>query len=100
MGAVHCCVACSIESQGNRECTDIKLVKMSTKPAVVLTCIFRRVLAALMHLREIRGELFVEMFGLDEELVEGILHKLEGDAIIVHRGDGCYKVDERILEKV
>ena len=96
---VHCCVDCSIESQGSRKCTDTKLVKMSTKPAVVLTCIFRRALVSLMHKEEVGVDFFIEKFSLGEDLVEGILQKMVKEAIVKVRGDGCYEVDKIVLEQ-
>ena len=99
--AVHCCVECSKESLGSRVSTDSKLVKMSTKPAVVLTCIFRRALVALMHMEELREEFFSVKFGISEDLVQGILTKMLNEGIVhVHARDRVYKVDQETLETV
>ena len=99
--AVHCCVECSKESQGSRVCTDSKLVKMSTKPAVVLTCIFRRALVALINKEEMRGEFFTEKFGIGEDLVQGIIAKMMNENI-VQAGDGQehFRVHKETLETI
>ena len=97
--AVHCCVECSKESQGSRVCTDRKLVKMSTKSAVVLTCIFRRALVALTQKEKIGGDYFAEKFDIDEDLVQGILAKMINEGI-VHAEDGYYRVVKEKLETV
>merc|ERR1719430_207848 len=97
--AVHCCVECSKESQSSRVCTDSKLVKMSTKPAVVLTCIFRRALVALTQKEKIGGDYFTEKFDIGEDLVQGILAKMINEGI-VHAEDSYYRVVKETLETV
>merc|ERR1719312_1233166 len=95
----HCCVECSKDSKTKMVCTDSRLVKMSTKPAVVLTCIFRRALVALMHMEELGEEFFSVKFGIGEDLVQGILTKMLNEGI-VHGRDRVYKVDHETLETV
>ena len=70
--AVHCCVDCSKEGQGGSVCTDKKLVKISAKPTVVLTCIFRRALVALIEMEKVGVDFFMENFGLSRDIAEGI----------------------------
>ena len=41
---------------------------MSAKPAVVLTCIFRRALVALIKMEKVGVDFFKEKFGLSREL--------------------------------
>jgi len=98
--AVHCCVDCSKEGQGDRVCTDKKLVKMSAKPAVVLTCIFRRALVALLEMEKVGVDFFVEKFGLSSEIAEGIVAKLEKEGSILKSDEGGFRVDKRTLEMV
>jgi len=98
--AVHCCVDCSKEGQGDRVCTDKKLVKMSAKPAVVLTCIFRRALVALMEMEKVGLDFFMEKFGLSRDIAEGILGKMVKEGTILQGEEDCFRVDKRTLEMV
>ena len=98
--AVHCCVDCSKEGQGGRVCTDKKLVKMSAKPGLVLTCIFRRALVALLEVEKVAVDFFVEKFGLNREIAEGIVAKLEKEETILKCDEGDFRVDMRTLEMV
>ena len=98
--AVHCCVDCSKDSQGSKVCTDTKLVKMSIKPAVVLTCIFRRALVAIMKEEMLDANFILEKFDLNKDIVSGILSKMEKEGTILHTGDERFRVDRRSLELV
>jgi len=97
---VHCCVDCSKNEHVDMVCTDTKLVKMSSKPAVVLTCIFRRVLVALLEIEKVGKEFFMGRFGLSSDTAFGILTKLEKEGTILGTGAGYYRVDKRTLEIV
>eukprot|EP00092_Neocalanus_flemingeri_P023346 GFUD01025312.1.p1 GENE.GFUD01025312.1~~GFUD01025312.1.p1 ORF type:complete len:538 (-),score=191.36 GFUD01025312.1:59-1672(-) len=98
--AGHCCVDCSKEGQGDRVCTDTRLVKMASKPAVVLTCIFRRVLVSLLGRENVGEEFLVDKFGLSWDISVGVLTKLEKEGTILRTGTGDFRVDKRSLEMV
>jgi len=80
----HCCVTCSKE-QGV-PCTDTKLVQMSNNPAIVGTCLFRRVVLLLSNLRVIKVDKVVESLNVNINTAEAIIKKL-GDI-------GCLEDDE------
>ena len=73
---------------------------MSTKPAVVLTCIFRRALVALLEMEKVGVDFFKEKFGLSSEIAEGIVAKLEKEGSILKSDEGGFRVDKRTLEMV
>jgi meiosis-specific protein HOP1 len=79
--AEHCCVQCSQEEEG-RVCTDPKLVKMWAKPAVALTCLYRRVLAVLNTSQQISLVSLTEKLGISEELTEQFIERLLTDNIL------------------
>ena len=95
---IHCCVSCVTV---DRACTDPKLVKIASKPAVVLTCIFRRVLVYLLKMNNVRVEFFMKKFGLSRDITAGIMTKLDNEDIIISSdGKDNFKVDKRTLEMV
>merc|ERR1719357_1014872 len=95
---VHCCLLCHLDAPSERTCTDKKLVKMSSKPSLALTCIFRRVLVMLMHNDIVYSRYFVEVMGVDEDTNQGIITKLVNENVVVLEND-AYKVNKEALMK-
>jgi len=95
---VHCCLPCHLDAPFEKTCTDRKLVKMSTKPSLALTCIFRRVLAMLMHRDILDSHCFAEAMGVDEETNQGIFKKLVNENVVIVEKD-AYKVNKEVLVK-
>ena len=89
--AFHCCVDCSKEGQGGSVCTDKKLVKISAKPTVVLTCIFRRALVALIEMEKVGVDFFMENFGLSRDIAEGILAKMAKEGTILQGEEDSFR---------
>ena len=91
----HCCVSCSIKH--GVPCTDAKLVKMSSNPAVANTCLFRRVLYLLLQVESVNLELVAERLGVDESTAEAVVNKVGKE--------GCLEDDQvegqwRVLSQV
>jgi len=79
-------------------CTDTKLVKMSSNPAVTHTCLFRRVLSILLQVDVVTTELMVEKLGVEHGTAVAVLQKLVEDRCLVEdEGEGQLKVQEEIL---
>ena len=95
---VHCCLLCHLNAPSERTCTDIKLVKMSSKPALAITCIFRRVLAMLMQRDILYSWCIVEAVGVDEDTSQGIVTKLVNERVVFVEKD-FFKVNKEVLEK-
>ena len=81
-----------------RVCTDKKLIKMSAKPAMVLTCIFRRALVVLMEMEKVGVDFFMEMFGLSRDIAEGILAKMAKEGTLLQGAVDSFRVDKRTLK--
>jgi hypothetical protein len=94
--AHHCCVQCSQEEEG-RVCTDPKLVKMSTKPAVTVTCMYRRILAVLTVTEQVSLNSVAESLGISEQFAEKVVEKLEKENILRPFGGGQFRVDNQVL---
>jgi len=93
---VHCCVVCSNEDS-SRVCTDPKLVKMSANPAIVVTCLFRRVLVCLTEVESVNKEFFNAKFDVEDHVSEGIVQKLLKDDIARKDGE-TYFINQNVLE--
>ena len=79
--AQHCCLPCSQQGEG-RACTDSKLQKTSANPAVATTCIFRRVLVALVPMEQVSRGWLGERFGMQSAVEEKILERLQSDGVL------------------
>ena len=64
-------------------CTDAKLVKMSSNPAVTHTCLFRRVLSLLLQVDIVNTELVVDRLGVELDTAVAIIQKLVGEGCLV-----------------
>jgi len=95
---LHCCLLCHLDTPLEKTCTDRKLVKMSSKPSLALTCIFRRVLAMLMHSDILESRCFVEAMGVDEDTNRGIFEKLVSENVVIVEKD-AYMVNKEVLVK-
>merc|ERR1719481_562234 len=99
----HCCLPCSrIEGEESRSCTDPKLAKIADNPAAPSTCVYRRILAALVFMDEVSVDILVARLGLPRESVEGIFNKLFFDQILNEEDateDGVFKVERDALYK-
>ena len=79
-------------------CTDTKLVKMSSNPAVTHTCLFRRVLSILLQVDMVTTELMVEKLGVEHGTAVAVLKKLVEDRCLVEdEEEGQLKVLKEIL---
>merc|ERR1711915_828077 len=96
---VHCCLLCHLDAPSERTCTDKKLVKMSSKPSLAITCIFRRVLVMLIHRDIVSSLFFVEATGVDEDTIQGIFTKLVNENVVSFVENNAYKVNKEVLEK-
>merc|ERR1719481_983668 len=64
----HCCLPCSrIEGEESRSCTDPKLAKIADNPAAPSTCVYRRILSALIFMDEVSVDILVARLGLPRE---------------------------------
>eukprot|EP00092_Neocalanus_flemingeri_P107938 GFUD01138562.1.p1 GENE.GFUD01138562.1~~GFUD01138562.1.p1 ORF type:complete len:570 (-),score=175.41 GFUD01138562.1:146-1855(-) len=83
--AQHCCVTCSI-AQGVT-CTDSRLVKMSTKPAITHTCLFRRMLSLLCQVDAVTLHQVTERLGVELDTAGAVLQKLTEEGCLVVEGE-------------
>jgi len=99
----HCCLPCSrIEGEESRSCTDPKLAKIADNPLAPSTCVYRRILAALIFMDEVSVDILVARLGLPRVSVEGIFNKLFSDQIVKEEDeteDGIYRVERDALYK-
>ena len=96
--AQHCCVSCSIVH--GVPCTDTKLVKMSTNPAVTLTCLFRRVLACLLVKDRVTLEDVMDKLGVEEGTADAVLKKLAGEEGLAKEGADWVVQREKFVDYV
>jgi meiosis-specific protein HOP1 len=94
----HCCVQCSQEEEG-RVCTDPKLVKMSAKPAMALTCLYRRVLAVLNVTQQISLLSLTEHLGITEEFAEQFIDRLLTENILTPTTGHLFDVNRQVLQQ-
>eukprot|EP00092_Neocalanus_flemingeri_P005749 GFUD01006189.1.p1 GENE.GFUD01006189.1~~GFUD01006189.1.p1 ORF type:complete len:573 (+),score=183.31 GFUD01006189.1:62-1780(+) len=83
--AQHCCVTCSI-AQGVT-CTDSRLVKMSTKPAITHTCLFRRMLSLLCQVDVVTLHQVTDRLGVELDTAGAVLQKLTEEGCLVVEGE-------------
>eukprot|EP00092_Neocalanus_flemingeri_P039037 GFUD01042496.1.p1 GENE.GFUD01042496.1~~GFUD01042496.1.p1 ORF type:complete len:572 (-),score=175.95 GFUD01042496.1:146-1861(-) len=93
--AQHCCVTCSI-AQGVT-CTDSKLVKMSTKPAITHTCLFRRMLSLLCQVDAVTLHQVTERLGVELDTASAVLQKLTEEGCLVVEGEDWVVQRESLL---
>ena len=96
--AQHCCVSCSIAY--GFSCTDTKLVKMSTNPAVTLTCLFRRVLAFLLEENRVALEVVMSRLGVEQDTADAVFQKLAEEGCLVKEGEEWVVQMEKLVETV
>ena len=93
----HCCVTCS--KQYGINCTDNKLVKMSSNPAVAGTCLFRRALLLLLEVEIITVDVVLRRLGIDNDTAGAIIDKLGGEGCLEDdEVEGQWKVLKEVLE--
>eukprot|EP00092_Neocalanus_flemingeri_P039036 GFUD01042495.1.p1 GENE.GFUD01042495.1~~GFUD01042495.1.p1 ORF type:complete len:544 (+),score=171.29 GFUD01042495.1:115-1632(+) len=93
--AQHCCVTCSI-AQGVT-CTDSRLVKMSTKPAITHTCLFRRMLSLLCQVDAVTLHQVTERLGVELDTAGAVLQKLTEEGCLVVEGEDWVVQREPLL---
>ena len=96
----HCCVACC---QGeDRPCTDPRLLKMSGKQEpgqVAMTCLYRRLLAALVaEVEQVDSSWIAARFGLQEETAVRMVRKAESEEVVGPAEGGLHLVNRGQLE--
>ena len=64
------------------ECTDRKLARMSTKPAVTATCIYRRVLSHLLNADQVSVFSLIELLGLTADAAQAVVSRLARDQVV------------------
>ena len=91
----HYCIACCHE---DRPCTDPRLLKMSRKQqapgALANTCLYRRLLAALVaEVKQVKGSWIAARFGLEEETAARMVEKAESEGVMGPATDGVHLVN-------
>ena len=93
--ALHYCGPCSQEE--GRPCTDSRLLKMLERQSpevVAVTCLYRRLLAALIaEVDWVDTSWIVTRFGLEEETAFQMLRKAESEEVLGQANDGLYLVN-------
>ena len=93
----HCCVTCS--KQNGISCTDNELVKMSSNPTVIGTCLFRRALFLLLEVELITVDVVAGRLGFGGPTSEAIFDKLGGEGCLEdHEVEGQWRVLKKVLE--
>ena len=91
---IHYCVACS---QEDRPCTDPRLLKMCRKQdarLIAMTCLYRRLLAALIAEVELIDSAWITArFGLEEETVVKMMKKAESEEVLGQATEGFHRVN-------
>jgi hypothetical protein len=108
LAGVHLCYTCSQAGAG--VCTDKKMPKMVRKAGGLSTlglgptCTFRRVVAALATKDEMSAGWLARRFGLEPDVVDQVVEKLQGLAVLGPAASGQFPVShgppmKRVLHK-